>query len=1045
MSFTDAVARPRLGVVLVVHNGLRWLPVILGTIADWRIAGLELIVVDNASTDGSADLLASRVTADRLVQLREPHTFAEAFEIGRTHPALSGAPLVLMLHDDLVMTVDTVATLLATMEADPEVAVAGPKLREWSQEPLVQQVGQTIDPFGRWSRQLDPGEIDQGQHDEETDTLFVSTAGMIVRSDAFAELGGFDTRMSFVREDLDLCWRAWIAGYRVRVVPLAVGYHVSAGERGGRPLGEDRSHQVEYLTERHTLAAMLKNYSLARLAVLVPVGAVLFLFRALGLLLTRRVGAGTAGLKAVGWNVTQLPRTMVLRRRAQRLRRRTDSDLRPLFASPWARLRDYGEAIGTWLSGSRTPRLLEDPTTATVRTPQSRTLGAYLRRHPSLIVGPVLLALYLVGAVALLGGGQIIGGQVLPWPGEATDFIRAYAHPWHGDPLGSWSFLPPVQPVLGLLSYLGLGSAWLAQRLIVLGMVPLAFVLAIRAGRLLSTRMWPRLLGATVYTLSPAVLGALAKGRFSELLVAALLPGLVVLAVWSADHRRTPGEGWRAAAVMALVLAILWSAAPGAWMVPAGIWLTAVLAAGVVSSRRSALLRTFSAAPLALIVLAPWLADVVRTGGQVIDTAPFDPVTAWQAFLLAPDLLPGLEPVGVYIAALVTVGVVGAALLLTGRGRATAVVVLLGVITIWGMIAWAVGFLALETTWIPALLLPGALALAGLATLAARSMSDHLRTYTFGLRQVLAAGCALVLVAGLAGGLYRIVTDPWSELRIARDLVPAFVAADGDRVGNYRILLLSGGEDTLDWDVTDADGPTMLQFGTSPSEALSGDFARSVASIGLGDPRAALDLGLLNVRYVVIHDRDNRTEIARLLAAQPDLEPLPSGAGQIFEVSTWLPRAVVVPADAAQSAVDAARLADTAELEDAGLRETAAGSYVGDVEPGWLLLSEARSPRWHVELDGERLEAVPGVDANVYEVTAPGRLEITPGGETRHLWVVVAQLLAVFAVISLALRPPRSGADQRDIDDVHVGPYPAPMPGPAARAAAAATITGDLR
>jgi hypothetical protein len=45
--------------------------------------------------------------------------------------------------------------------------------------------------------------------------------------------------------------------------------------------------------------------------------------------------------------------------------------------------------------------------------------------------------------------------------------------------------------------------------------------------------------------------------------------------------------------------------------------------------------------------------------------------------------------------------------------------------------------------------------------------------------------------------------------------------------------------------------------------------SRSVASIGLGDPRAALDLGLLNVRYVVVHDRDNRTEISRLLAAQP--------------------------------------------------------------------------------------------------------------------------------------------------------------------------------
>ena len=62
------------------------------------------------------------MTADRLIRLDTPRSFGEAFELGRRHSALQGAPLVLMLHDDLVMTVDTVATLLATMEADPEVA-----------------------------------------------------------------------------------------------------------------------------------------------------------------------------------------------------------------------------------------------------------------------------------------------------------------------------------------------------------------------------------------------------------------------------------------------------------------------------------------------------------------------------------------------------------------------------------------------------------------------------------------------------------------------------------------------------------------------------------------------------------------------------------------------------------------------------------------------------------------------------------------------------------------------------------------------------------
>jgi hypothetical protein len=141
----------------------------------------------------------------------------------------------------------------------------------------------------------------------------------------------------------------------------------------------------------------------------------------------------------------------------------------------------------------------------------------------------------------------------------------------------------------------------------------------------------------------------------------------------------------------------------------------------------------------------------------------------------------------------------------------------------------------------------------------------------------------------------------------------------------------------------------------------------------------------------------------------------------------------------------AASLVSTAALEESGLREVRPGTFSGDVQPGWLLLSEASSPRWDVRLDGARLEPVPDVPGNAYEVPSAGRLEISSGPPNRHLAVIGAQLLVVIAIVSLAIRPPRSGKSRRDIGDVHVGPHPAPMPGPAARAAAAATITGDLR
>ena len=81
---------------------------------------------------------------------------------------------------------------------------------------------------------IEPGEIDQGQHDHNRAVLAVGSAGMLVRRDAWDRLGGFDTGLKLFRDDVDFCWRAQGAGYRVQVVTDAVLYHreLSAGGAG---------------------------------------------------------------------------------------------------------------------------------------------------------------------------------------------------------------------------------------------------------------------------------------------------------------------------------------------------------------------------------------------------------------------------------------------------------------------------------------------------------------------------------------------------------------------------------------------------------------------------------------------------------------------------------------------------------------------------------------------------------------------------------------------------------------------------------------------
>ncbi|MDP8970842.1 MAG: glycosyltransferase family 2 protein, partial [Actinomycetota bacterium] len=464
---------PRVAAILVVCDGGEWLGSVLATIAAQRYPGLDLVVVDNGSRDGSARLLARRIRPKRLISLDRTVGFGQAVSLALQHQAVADADLVLLLHDDLVLAPDALARLVRAMHRDPTLGIVGPKLREWSEDYLLQEVGMTTDRFGRAETILEPGELDQGQHDAQRETLYVSTAGMLLRSDLLRRLGGLDARFPVFRDDLDLCWRAWLAGQRVEVVPRAVGYHIAASSRLARPVGRGRSWEARYLAERHTLAALLKNYGLLQLAWVLPVALMLAAAKTAGFLLSRRFGDAAAVVRAHGWNVVQLPRTLRRRRFVQSHRQVSDGELARLFAPGLPRLRAYAEAVSAWLAGGSTRALIEDtePEVATAQDPlEGRKLARALRDHPAACTGVLLLGAYLLGLVPLLGGGQVVGGQVAPWPESAREFLRAYASPWNGEPAASSAFASPAQPLLGVLSFLGLGSAWLAQRLLVFGL-----------------------------------------------------------------------------------------------------------------------------------------------------------------------------------------------------------------------------------------------------------------------------------------------------------------------------------------------------------------------------------------------------------------------------------------------------------------------------------------------------------------------------------------------------------------------------------------------
>lgn len=201
------------------------------TAVDW-----DVVVVDNASVDGSADALERAFPFVRVIRSAVNVGFGRGVNQGM---AATTAPLVLLLNPDSVLRVGATATLAAALDAMPACAIVGPRILDLDGR---EQGSARGDPdmltglFGRTSalrRLLPSSSLSQrnvvtagmppGQTSRDVDWL--SGACMLVRRSAFEAVGGFDERYFLYWEDADLCRRLRQAGHTIRYVPGAEAVH----------------------------------------------------------------------------------------------------------------------------------------------------------------------------------------------------------------------------------------------------------------------------------------------------------------------------------------------------------------------------------------------------------------------------------------------------------------------------------------------------------------------------------------------------------------------------------------------------------------------------------------------------------------------------------------------------------------------------------------------------------------------------------------------------------------------------------------------------
>ncbi|NTW38264.1 MAG: glycosyltransferase [Cellulomonadaceae bacterium] len=340
---TEPRVRPGVvSVILVNYRGAEDTITCLRAFDDieWPRERLELIVVENASGDDSAERIREAVSHALVVESPTNSGFAGGCNLGVEHAT---GEYVAFINNDARPAPGWVSGAVEVLEGDRSIGAVASKVLDWDGG-LIDYVDGSLTWFGMgYKREVE--KPDAGAWDTAKDVLFGTGAAMFVRAELYREVGGFDERFFMFYEDVDLGWRLNLLGHRVRYVPGSVAYH-----RHHVTMKKFGNFRESYLLERNALLSMFKNYDDESLARALPAAMALAVRRsvarsgvdATSLDLQRSPGGDDVGTMempkmaltgpyAIDYFVEQLPTMLETRRDLQARRRRSDRALLPLF------------------------------------------------------------------------------------------------------------------------------------------------------------------------------------------------------------------------------------------------------------------------------------------------------------------------------------------------------------------------------------------------------------------------------------------------------------------------------------------------------------------------------------------------------------------------------------------------------------------------------------------------------------------------------------------------------------------------------------------
>ncbi len=295
----------KVSIIVLNWNGKKFLKNCLNSLQKLNYNSVEIIVVDNNSTDGSAEFVKKNYPKVIFVENKENYGFAKGNNIGYEK---TKGEYVLILNNDTVVTPDFLNPLIETFKKDSRIGCLQPQIRLLEDKKVLDGVGAFLTSTGFLYHFGYLKDKNKDIYNKRMKIFSAKGACMLLSRKAIEKVGLFDEDFFIFFEETDLCFRLWLAGFTVAYEPKSVIYHM-----GGADTTSSKSYQHErraYLSLRNMFCSYLKNFGTINLLVILPIFIFLQVCLVFYYLITLKIKLAIAVFKAFLWNTVNIGKTL---------------------------------------------------------------------------------------------------------------------------------------------------------------------------------------------------------------------------------------------------------------------------------------------------------------------------------------------------------------------------------------------------------------------------------------------------------------------------------------------------------------------------------------------------------------------------------------------------------------------------------------------------------------------------------------------------------------------------------------------------------------